>query len=133
MGVSPFFAFDTTHAVYRQAWEECFTQGHVRALDASALKRGGTWKPDRRPRLEDFIADFILAGKQSLEAEKLSSRVVLFNVYYAGNCPYERAKHWFGLSDQGWARWTEDIRRVVGKELMKRQIFPPKKYFEEFG
>jgi hypothetical protein len=133
MSGSPYFAFDVTLEAYRQAWEEVYVTGHLRALDASALKRGGNWHPDRKPRLEDFVADFQLAGERALNREGLHSRVVLFNIHFAGRCPYERAKEWFGLSDQGWERWTNDIRRIVGKELIERGIYPPRKYFGEMG
>ena len=129
MTVTPFFAFDVCQDAYRRCVEQC---GHIHALDPTAFKEH-RWRPDRKPRPEDYIADFWLAGHEALDREKLQSRVVLFDLYFTGTCPYEVARLWFGLSELGWVRWTEDIRRIVGKELIVRKIFPPKRYFEDFG
>jgi hypothetical protein len=129
--VKPEFAFDVSLDVYRACWEECYEAGHLRAVDATAFKEH-RWRPDRKPRAEDFVADFCLAGHAALMRAGLHSRIVLFDIHFAGTCPYENARRWFGLSELGWVRWTDDIRRVVGEELMRRGIFPAKKYFEEF-
>jgi hypothetical protein len=34
-----------------------------------------------------------------------------------------------GLSERSWLNWTEQIRRRGGEELLRRGMFPPKKYF----
>ena len=55
--------------------------------------------------------------------------MVLFRLHYLGLTPYERARHYLGLSEHSWVNWTEEIRRQVGKELLRRRMFPPRKYF----
>jgi len=127
--VSPEFAFDVCLEIYRNCVGK---YGYIHALDPTALKEH-RWKPDRKPRPQDFAADFCLAGQEALEGSELHSRLVLFNIYYAGACPYETARQWFRLSEMGWVRWTEEIRRIVGKELIRRGLFPPRKYFEELA
>jgi hypothetical protein len=36
-----------------------------------------------------------------------------------------------GLSELGWVNWTDEIRRDVGRELLRSRIFPPSRYFRE--
>jgi len=33
------------------------------------------------------------------------------------------------LSERGWVNWSEEIRRRCGAEILKRGMFPPRKYF----
>jgi len=54
---------------------------------------------------------------------------MLFRLYYLGCAPYERGRHFLGVSERTWVQWTEDIRRRAGKELMRRGLFPPSDYF----
>jgi hypothetical protein len=34
-----------------------------------------------------------------------------------------------GLSERSWLNWTEQIRQRCGEELLRRGMFPPRKYF----
>jgi hypothetical protein len=40
-----------------------------------------------------------------------------------------KARHFLGLSEHSWVNWSEEVRRRVGKELLRRGMFPPRKYF----
>lgn len=73
--------------------------------------------------------DFALAGQAAFDAPHLASRVVMFRLYYLGLAPYERARHFLGLSEHGWVNWSEEIRRKCGLEILRRGMFPPRKYF----
>jgi hypothetical protein len=59
--------------------------------------------------------------------------MVMFRLYYLGLAPYEKARHFLGLSEQSWVNWSEEVRRRVGKELLRRGMFPPRKYFGNAG
>jgi hypothetical protein len=122
-------AFDVCWEVYRGLREICET-GRLSAIDASAFQKNGH-KPDRSARAEDFLADFEKAGKAVLENRGKHSRLVLFRMYYLGLAPYENARHFLGLSELTWLRWTEEIREVVGQELVRRKVYPPAGYFGE--
>jgi hypothetical protein len=54
--------------------------------------------------------------------------MVLFRLYYFGLAPYENARHFLGLSERSWVNWTE-VRHHCGKELLRRGMFPLRKYF----
>src|SRR6266404_1296093 len=86
-------------------------------------------RPDFRPRLAEWVADFALAGQAALEGPDAASRMVMFRLYYLGLAPYENARHFLGLSEQSWVIWSEEVRRRCGKELLRRGMFPPRKYF----
>jgi hypothetical protein len=130
MGVKPELAFDVCWEVYKNAREVLETKRGISALKwAEATKF--LWRPDVRPRLNEFVADFAVAGQFALADASSSSRMVLFRLYYLGLAPYERARHFLGISERSWVDWSEEVRRRCGKELLKRRMFPPRKYFRE--
>lgn len=93
----------------------------------SGVPQSHSIRPHRLPRAADFMADFACAGQAVLSP----SRLVLFRLYYLGGCEYPSARGQIGLSEIGWSNWTEEVRRKVGKELLRRGVFPPKRYFRE--
>jgi hypothetical protein len=130
MGVKPELAFDVCWEVYRSAREVLETKRGIAALN---LKDTGKflWRPDFRARINEYVADFALAGEAALDGPAWASRMVLFRIFYLGAAPYDRARHFLGLSEMGWVNWTEEIRRRIGRELLDRRMFPPRKYFRE--
>lgn len=100
----------------------------IRALDATEY-HDHMWRPDFRPRPKDYILDFTLAGHSALEHRDLHSRKILFDSYYLSEGEYERVRLWLGIAELVWCQWTEQIRRMVGEELLNRAIYPPKRYF----
>jgi hypothetical protein len=130
MGVKPELAFDVCWEVYRGAREVLETKRGISALN---MKDTGKflWRPDCRPRLNEWVADFALAGEKALRGSEFASRTVLFRMFYLGMAPYERARQFLGLSEMGWVNWTEEIRRRVGAELLQRGMFPPRRYFQD--
>ena len=130
MSVKPEFAFDVCWEVYRGAREVLETKRGVSALDLQDTGKF-LWRPDSRPRLNEYVADFALAGEAALDGPTRASRMILFRVYYLGLAPYERARPFLGLGEMAWSQWTEQIRRQCGKEILRRGLFPPRKYFNE--
>lgn len=130
MGVKPELAFDVCWEVYRNAREVLETKRGVAAKNWKHSDKY-LWRPDIHPRLNEWVADFTLAGQTALDGPELASRLVMFRVYYLGLAPYDRARHFLGLSENSWVSWSEEIRRRCGKELLRRRIFPPRKYFQK--
>jgi len=128
MSVKPELAFDVCWEVYRGAREVLETKRGISALNWKDTGKF-LWRPDYRARLNEWVADFALAGKSALEGPDWASRMVLFRLYYLGLAPYETARHFLGLSEPSWVNWTEQIRHRCGKELLGRGMFPPRKYF----
>jgi hypothetical protein len=128
MGVKAELAFDVCWEVYRGAREVLEAKRGMSAMDWKEATKY-LWRPDFRPRLAEWVADFALAGQAALGGPETASRMVLFRLYYLGLAPYEKARHFLGLSEQGWMNWSEEVRRRVGKELLRRAMFPPRKYF----
>jgi len=121
MSVKPELAFDVCWEVYRGAREVLETKRGISALNWKDTGKF-LWRPDFRPRLNEWAADFALAD--------WASRMVLFRLYYLGLAPCENARHFLGLSEYSWVNWTEQIRHRCGKELLGRSMFPPRKYFQ---
>ena len=130
MSVKPEFAFDVCWEVYRGAREVLESKRGVSALDLQDTGKF-LWRPDIRPRLNEYVADFALAGEAALDGPGCASRMILFRIYYLGLAPYERARPFLGLGEMAWSQWTEQIRRQCGKEILRRGLFPPRKYFNE--
>jgi hypothetical protein len=130
MGVKPELAFDICWDVYRSAREVLDSKRGISALKLEDVTKF-LWRPDIRPRISEWVSDFTLAGQKALEGPHMASRLVLFRVFYLGMAPYERARHFLGLSEMGWVHWTEEIRGLVGKELLGRGMFPPRRYFRQ--
>ena len=57
----------------------------------------------------------------ALEGPEGASRMILFRLYYLGLAPYGWSRHFLGLSERGWTNWSE--------ELLRGEMFPPRKYF----
>src|SRR5579884_2554480 len=102
MSVKPELAFDVCWEVYRMAREVLEAKRGVGAVDWRDTGKY-LWRPDIRPRLNEWVADFALAG------------------------------HFLGLSEQGWVNWSEQVRNWCGRELLKRGMFPPRRYFGNGG
>src|SRR5882762_7918907 len=92
MSVKPELAFDVCWEVYRGAREVLETKRGISALNWKDTGKF-LWRPDFRPRLNEWVADFALAGKAALDGPDWASRMVLFRLYYLGLAPYESAAH----------------------------------------
>ncbi len=128
MSVKPELAFDVCWEVYRGAREVMEAKRGIAALNME-METKYAWRPDVRPKMKDWVADFALAGESALEGADCASRMVMFRLYYLGLVPYERARHFLGLSERGWVNWSEEIRRKCGAEILRRGMFPPRRYF----
>src|SRR5215475_4978777 len=111
MSAKPEFAFDVCWEVYRGAKEVLETKRGVSALKPEEVGKF-LWRPDFRPRLTEWVTDFALAGKSALDEPHLASRMTLFRVYYLGLAPYDKARHFLGISEHNWSNWTEQIRQL---------------------
>jgi hypothetical protein len=56
--------------------------------------------------------------------------MVMFRMYYLGLMEYGAARHFLGISEINWVNWTEEVRLKCGQELLRRGMFPPRKYFQ---
>jgi hypothetical protein len=128
MSVKPELAFDVCWELYRGAREVLETKRGLSTLDWKEATKY-LWRPDFRPRLNEWVADFALAGAAALEGPSSASRMVMFRLYYLGLAPYENARHFLGFSERSWVAWSEKVRHRCGKELLRRGMFPPRKYF----
>lgn len=152
------FAFDVCHDVYLAAREAIDTK--IPTLNAEACGKY-QWRPDRMPRLAEYVCDFARAGERALGDGSVqttacateqrtshsqrtlragpsvacgylrASRMAMFRVYYLGGADYAAARRHLGISELTWAAWSEEIRRLVGGELTRTGVFPPSKYFRE--
>ena len=125
-------AFAICHEIYEVARE--LVNGRVPTTQVE-LPSKFLWRPDLHPRLVEYLADFARAGERALEGRKRqprsSSRLILFRMYFLGGAEYEAARRTMGISERTWADWADEIRDVVGRELLRAGICPPARYFRE--
>ena len=124
--MKPATAFDICHEVYVAAREIVDSRMATLQMDQASKF---LWRPDLRPRLVEYVADFARAGERSLAP----SRLILVRLHYLGGCEYQLARQRMGLSELGWTNWTDEIRRDVGRDLLRTGIFPPSRYFREMS
>jgi hypothetical protein len=110
-------AFLVCHEIYVAARELVNSRVPTTQLQSASKF---LWRPDLRPRLVEYVADFARA-----------SRLILFRMYYLGGAEYEAARHLLGLSERTWSDWAEEIRQRVGAELIRVHIYPPARYFRQ--
>jgi hypothetical protein len=113
MSVKPELAFDVCWEVYRGDREVLETKRGIPALKPEKAGKF-LWRPDVRARLNEWVADFALAGEAALDQPVRASRMVMFRMYYLGMAPYETARHFLGFSETNWVQWSEEIRRRCG-------------------
>jgi len=126
--MKPVFAFDVCHEIYLAAREAL--EGDLHATNLGEREKY-LWRPDLRPRLAEYVADFALAGQKALDAPALASRLALFRVFYLGRAELHAARGHLGISELTWEQWSDDVRARVGREILRRKLFPPRNYFRD--
>ena len=148
-------AFLVCHEIYLAARELVNSRVPTTQLQSASKF---LWRPDVRPRLVEYVADFARAGERALGAGRAgcggevmaarrgawisggravkkvpprASRLILFRMYYLGGAEYEAARLLLGLSERTWSDWAEEIRRRVGAELIRARMYPPARYFRQ--
>ncbi len=128
--MKPAFAFDVCHDLYRVARE--VLDGKLHSTDFVQHDKY-LWRPGLRPRLAEYVADFELAGKRALASPHLASRRVLFKVYFLGRAELHAARAHLGIGELTWEQWSDDVKARVGRELLRRRMFPPRDYFRDLN
>jgi hypothetical protein len=118
-------AFDVCHTVFEAARDILGEKIPIIHAERSSEYH---WRPDRRARLNDYVADFALAGEAALDGRQ-ASRMIMFRMFYLCGADYERARRELGITPDTWADWAIQIRRRVGRELVRRGVYPPGRYF----
>jgi hypothetical protein len=138
-------AFLVCHEIYAAARELVNSRVPTTQLQSASKF---LWRPDLRPRLVEYVADFARAGERALGEREThrqlstpdkrtrsrtprASRLILFRMYYLGGAEYEAARHLLGLSERTWSDWAEEIRQRVGAELIRVHMYPPGRYFRQ--
>jgi hypothetical protein len=119
-------AFDVCHEVFRAA--RVLLSERIPTTQLGQQVSEYRWRPDRRARLGDYVSDFACAGECALDARQ-ASRMVMFRMFYLGGAECERARREMGISPDAWANCADQIRRAVGRELVRRGVYPPQRYF----
>ena len=129
MPISPEAVFDNCHEVYQGIRADL---DGIAIIDPTKVPGDTLWRPNRGPRAEEYVADFALACVYGLREVRDGRRLLLLcRLYYIGLTPYQEARKTLGIREDVWSDWTEQIRCEVGKELLRRGLFPVKSYFGE--
>src|SRR5258708_11090111 len=84
MPVKPELAFDVCWEVYRGAREVLETKRGISALNWKDTGKF-LWRPDFRPRLNEWVADFELAGPAGVHGAGWASRLVVVRLCEQGD------------------------------------------------
>lgn len=131
IALSAKLAFDVSHEVYTAIRADL---DGIAIPDPAKPPSDGVWRPNSSARGEEFVADFALAGNAALkEVGKLPLQIT-FKLYYLSLTPFENLrgmKDFLHIREDVIAGWLDEIREAVGKEILRRGIFPPRSYFGE--
>ena len=89
-------------------------------------------RPDIAPRLEEYRADFVLAGWKALNRRNWEKRRELFQLFFVEQVPYRETLYRLRIPKGTAAAWMFRIRCAVGFELARRGLFPPPRYFSDW-
>jgi len=128
MSVKPELAFDVCWEVYRGAREVPGGQARMSAMDWKEATKF-LWRPDFRPRLAEWVADFALAGQAALEGPECASRMVLFRLYYLGLAPYENTRQFPRPQRAKLGELVGGSAPPLRQRAAAPRMFPPRKYF----
>jgi hypothetical protein len=90
---------------------------------------GYQWRPVRS-RACEFVADFERIGKQALRRPQWKGRLKLFEIYFLHAMEYRDAIKLVGVAEGTFDYWLQEVKRAVGRELSRCNLFPPSKYFQ---
>ncbi len=99
--------------------EKCKSQG----------MSGPKSRPDVGVRLEEYRADFVLAGRKALRRPRWEKRLELFQLFFVDYVPYRETLYTLRIPKGTADWWMFQIRCSVGFELARRGLFPPPLYF----
>ncbi len=121
--------FDICHERYKAS--KAGRLGKLPSVDPTKVPER-RWRPDRPPRLAEFVADFELAGRRALGRRPLwKRRLQLFEIYFCEGVPYRVAMRRLGLRPGTFDWWCAEIKKAVGAELARVGLFPLGRYFHE--
>lgn len=128
MSITPHFVFDVCHAVYEAIQAD---SDSIPLLDPTKVPSDHLWRSHKPPTGQEYAADFHIACQRALAGPQNASRLILCNMYYLGLAPYEQARKQMGVREDVFISWCDDVRTKVGEMLLKKGMFPPRKYFGE--
>lgn len=126
--ISSRLAFDVCFEIYQSIRAD---EEGIPLIDPTKVPSDHLWRAHRGPNGQEFVADFAISCRKALAGPECARKLILCNVFYLGMAPYERARAHIGIREDVWSDWTEDIRDRVGRVLMVKGVFPPKRYFGE--
>lgn len=121
--------FDACHGRYRslREWLE-ESAGQIRAVDPAKPLDGYHWRPPRG-RAAEYVADFERIGRESLRRPEWKGRRKLFEIYFLHSVEYRQAIGLVGVAEGTFDYWMREVKRAVGRELSRKGLFPPARYF----
>jgi len=121
--------FYECHARYRSLREWLAdSSGAVRSIELGQPFGKYTWRPDRT-RACEYVADFERIGREALRRPRWKGRLKLFEECFVRNVEYRRAVRAVGVSEVTFDYWYAEVKRAVGREFARKQLYPPWRYF----
>jgi hypothetical protein len=121
--------FDVCHGRYRglREWLDD-SAGSVRSLDLGKPSEAYHWRPGRA-RACEYVADFERIGRHALRRTEWKGRLKLFNIYFVHSVEYRRAISLVGVAEGTFDYWFREVKRALGAEFSRTNLFPPTRYF----
>jgi hypothetical protein len=121
-------AFVECWAAYRSSVSSL---GYIRTVTPFDRETRPLYSRRGQVRAIDFIIDFECIGCKSVTRPDWGGRRQLFESYVLRCEPYSAVKMTLGITRGTMNRWLGQIRRIVGKEIVKRGLWPVDLYYDQ--
>jgi hypothetical protein len=64
-----------------------------------------------------------LAGQAVLGGPEHASRMVMFRMFYLGLSPHDTARHFLGIGEMSWVKWSEDAAAASDRNCCAAKCF----------
>ena len=128
MSVKPELAFDVCWEVYKGAKEVLEAKRGISALKFEEATKFA-WRPDNRPRLNEWVADFALAGKAALEGPELGLSHGAVSRLLPGARALRQGPAFRRFERKKLGELDRGDSPPLRAGTLRRGMFPPRKYF----
>jgi hypothetical protein len=87
------------------------------------------WRPEKLPRVLDYVADFALVGRAALRGETLAGQ--LFELRYEQGREVAEVRRRLQMGWRGYVGLTLRVEAQVGAALVREGLYPTARYFRE--
>lgn len=105
-------------------------EARVTAIRPDACAKDGPPQVGNAPA--EYVADFQICGRRAIDGRKWdvsrTKKYTLFQLYFVADGKAKQVQQELQISERTLYRWASEVKRVVGPELARAGLWPPRVY-----